>query len=185
MNSKEYIYDYIKKSGILLLGSNSQFDNLMDIGGDWDTIMELIQERKVYFSKIFKGMTTYISDEMYPYFKIMKDHKITGENEEKIYDFLEQHGGQDTELIKTVLGINKKTFDNAMNNLLKGMQVTVLERGVTLNKQWSTYIWGTCEQWEKEANLKHKIISTEEAYRKIYEKLIGRLSEKKINNLLK
>jgi hypothetical protein len=185
VDKKEYIYNYIVKSGILLLGSNSQFDNLMDIGGDWDTIMELIQERKVYFSKIFKGMTTYISDEMYPYFKIMKNNKIIGEHETRIYDFLEHYGGQDTELIKEILGMDKKTFDTAMNNLLKNMQITVLGRGVTLNKQWSTYVWGTYVQWEKEANLEYKIISIDKAYSKIFEKLIGKLSEKKINNLLK
>ncbi|MDF2609174.1 MAG: hypothetical protein K0R92_648 [Lachnospiraceae bacterium] len=185
MDKKAFVYDYILNSGILLLNQNSQYDSLMEIQGDWDTIMTLIEKRKVYFSKVFYDMTTYISDEMYPYFKFLKKDIKLGHNEEKIYNFLNQYGGQDTELLKTVLGLDKKSFDTSINQMLKNMQVTVLDRGKTLNKQWSTYIWGTMEQWEQGANISNKIISEEEAYNKIFGKLQSRLSEKKISSMLK
>jgi len=185
MSNKDYVYDYIANKGMLLLNRSNHFDSLMEIQGDWNSIMDLIEDKKVYFSKIFNGKTTYLSDEMYPYFKVLNKDSSLSVAESKILSILEQHEGCETNFLKILSAMEKKVFDVALNGLLRKMYITVLRRGKIINSQWTAYTFGTDEQWRNGNSDMYSEISSEEAFDKIFHKLSPRLTNRKIMSFLK
>lgn len=174
----------IKDIGMLLLNENKQFLSVMELGGDWDTIMSLIEEREVFFSKVYKKRTTYLSRELYFLLKRFRQRTLLGYTEQKIYEFLSQCGGADTETIKAALMIEDKKFKKAMDKLLESMNVTVLHRARTLNPQWSSFLWGTFEQWEEGCENVELSQNDDENMKKIESILIKSMSRKEIHNFL-
>jgi len=174
----------IKDIGMLLLNENKQFLSVMELGGDWDTIMSLIEEREVFFSKVYKKRTTYLSRELYFLLKGFKQRALLGITEQKICEFLSQCGGADTETIKAALMIEDKKFKEVMDKLLESMNVTVLHHAKTLNPQWSSFVWGTYEQWEKSCKNVESPKNDDENRKKIESILVKSMSIKEISNFL-
>ncbi len=85
MNSDRYnqMNDLISTHGLLLLNSTEEFYNVMDSGGDWFTMIRLIEDRQVFVSKIYKGKTTYLSKDLYYALRACKDDISMTEPEKK------------------------------------------------------------------------------------------------------
>lgn len=182
--SSEQLNRYIEADGMILLNHNMYYPNLEDYCGNWDTIMKLIEDRKVFFSKFYKKRTTYLSKELYFCIKPFKQDMALNSVEQAIFDLLMETDGVDTEFIKNSLLIDKKVFDQAMSMLLKNVKITVLNKGKQLTDNWSTFVWGTFLQWEKGVNWSNRL-SEKEARVFIDDKLGRFLTKRQIDNLLK
>lgn len=182
---KAYLKALLQQYGMLLLNRNPYFPSVIELGGDWNLIMELVDDRDVFVSKLFKSRTTYLSREMYERIKPFKQKSVLTECESRIIRFLDATGGADSEEIKSVLLLSDKSFDQSMNALLKNLSITVLNRGKTLNNQWSTLIWGTSGQWEKSGTgWSEEKYDLESSKLYVFDKLKDYLSPKQIENLL-
>lgn len=180
-----FVNHCIKDTGMLLCNENPFFPSLCGIGGDWNTIMTLIEDREVFHSKVFKARTTYLSKEMYFYLKRFKQRKTLGETEKRIFDFLEETGGADTAMIKNSLLIGSKEFKKSMDKLLSDLQVTVLRRGKSLSESWTALVWGTYLQWERDCTVSQYSLADEECRTRIHEILSTNLSSKDIEQIFR
>lgn len=182
---KEFVNHCIKDAGMLLCNENVVFPSLCGIGGDWNTIMTLIEDREVFHSKVFKARTTYLSKELYFYLKWFKQRKVLGETEKRIFDFLEETGGADTEMVKNSLMLGSKEFKKSMDKLLSDLQVTVLSRGKSLSESWTALVWGTYLQWESGCMADQYSLTNEECHTCIHQILSKNLSSKDIERMLR
>jgi hypothetical protein len=64
------------------------------------------------------------------------------------------------------------------------MYITVLGRGKTLSKQWSTYIWGTYQQWEASSDYDAKADEMKDIENKITSILSKNMTDKQIKSFL-
>lgn len=185
MDAADRIIKNISEYGMLLLNENKYYPSVMSVGGDWDSTISLIEQREIFLSKAFMSRTTYLSTALYLCLKHFRQSGIVNENEKKVYNFLAESGGCDTEALKDALPLGKKELSAAMDALLADLHITVLKRGKTLNDNWSSYIWGTSRQWEQTAGLAETVPDREVCSRKIFEILGNNLTEKQILKLLK
>ncbi|MCG8513619.1 MAG: hypothetical protein MI740_05720 [Halanaerobiales bacterium] len=147
-NTLKAIVREINENGILLLNSTPEMPNITDLGGDWNLVMLLIEKREIFVSKLYKGKTTYLSREMYYMLKDKIRNTDLNEEEGRVFNFIESNDNVDTKVLKLFLGYNSKHINKILLSLQKKLMITVLRRGETLNKNWSTYYWGTYKQWE-------------------------------------
>ena len=136
MREKEqFILNYLNTFGLLLCNENRYLPSLSDVGGDWDSIVSLIEKREVFYCKIYKKRTCYLSKELYFLLKRYK-HSILSipASSLDIYNFLCINGPADTETIKNKLILDKKSFNEAFDILLERMLATAVKRGRTIGK---------------------------------------------------
>lgn len=147
-NALKTIRKEINKCGILLLNSTPEVSNIIDLGGDWNLVMYLIEEREIFVSKLYKGRTTYLSREMYYMLKEKIQNTDLNEDESRVFSFIESNDNVDTKILKLTLGYESKGLNKILGSLQKKLMITVLKKGGTLSKSCSTYFWGTYSQWE-------------------------------------
>ncbi len=179
-----FLKDTIDKNGFLVLNHSKDLPSVMDIGGDWYSVLELIEERHIYVCKLIKGRTTYLSKELYYALKPFLQDAILNEEEEKIYSFIDTNEDVNTKILKFALNLESKVFKKALENMQKNLLITVLHGDQTLTASWSTYCWGTFKQWE-ETDPHPIIMEVEEAYEVAIRFLSPYLTEKQLKNLLK
>lgn len=183
LNEKEQaILDYINIYGLLLCNENKDLPSIFDVGGDWDSVTALIEKREVFYSKVYRKRTSYLSRELYFLLKGFRQSMLgIPAASMDIYNFLYDNGPADTETIKNILLLSKKGYDAAFDILLERMLVTAIKRGKTLGKTWSTFIWGTYADWEKG---EWPVSIDAEGYNRISEILTPNLPEKEIMKII-
>lgn len=142
MDAADRIIENINAYGMLLLNENKYYPSIISVGGDWNSTLCLIERQEIFFCKAFMNRTTYLSTALYLCLKHFRQSEIVNENERKVYNFLAESGGCDTEALKDALPLGKKELSAAMDGLLADLHITVLKRGKTLSDNWSSYIWG-------------------------------------------
>jgi hypothetical protein len=182
IEKEQSILNYLNTYGLLLCNQNKYLPSLSDVGGDWDSIVSLIEEREVFYCKVYKKRTSYLSRELYFLLKRYKQSILAiPAISMDIYNFLYDNGPADTETIKSILMLSKKSFDDAFDILLERMLVTATKRGKTLGKTWATFVWGTYVDWEKGA----LPISTDiDDYNRLFRILNSNLTEKEILKII-
>lgn len=183
MTEKEQlILNYMNTHGILLCNENKYLPSLFDVGGDWDSIVSLIEKREAFYCKVYRKRTCYLSKELY---FLLKSYKHTFANIPElslnIYNYLCDNGPADTEMIKHMFMLSTKDFNKAFDILLERMLATAVKRGKTLNSTWSTFIWGTYIDWEKDAV---PAPTGEKNYDRIFDILNFNLTEKEILKII-
>lgn len=181
-DKEQSILNYLDTYGLLLCNENKYLPSLFDIGGDWDSIISLIEKREAFYCKVYKKRTNYISKELY---FLLKNYKQSTTGipavSLSIYNFLYENGPADTETIKNMLMLNSKSFKEAVDVLFERMLVTAVKRGNTLNQTWSTLVWGTYIDWEKDVQ---PLFAHEDDYNRLFKILNLNLSEKEITKII-
>lgn len=181
----EIIREFIEKSGILLLNDNPYLPSVSSIGGDWESILSLIETRDVFLSKVYKGRTAYLSRELYFYLRVLKHDKPMDELQKLIYEFIDSTDGVEMDILKQYVSALSKDFDKAMNALQRNLYVTAIGEGKKLSSSWSTYIWGTFRQWEEGMEAFKSTPERDECEMKVRGTLSGLLKDREIDCLLK
>lgn len=141
---------YFGNNGLLLCNENKDLPSLDTVGGDWNSIVSLIEQGEVFYSKLYKGRVSYLSQELYYQIKPYKQRteKLTVKSKE-ILDFIEAAGLANTQQIKNTLMLSAKVLTACMDELFTELFVTATQRDRTMNDNWCSFRWGTFEHWEK------------------------------------
>ena len=180
--SKELLEGYFSKHGMLLCNESKDMPSLSSVGGDWSSIVGLIEEGKVFHSRFYKGRVTYLSREFYGQIKHyrQRENRLSKEAQ-SIYSLLNEIGLANTEEIKRLLNLSGKVFSGALQELGKELLVTAIKRDRTMNQNWSSFAWGPWSFWES----LHPITDIPVSVERAEELLKGLVSEREIKQFLK
>lgn len=142
---------YLKKNGILLCNANPELPALDDVGCGWGDVAALIDRRELFYCKAFKKRTTYLSGEVYYLLKEIRRKKPLTPAAARIYSILEDGAEAGTDFLKAVSGLDPKSYREGFALLLQNLDVTALRNGKPLNENWSSFLYGTAEEWERRA----------------------------------
>lgn len=145
----EKLKNLIDDKGFILLNPNIYCPNLMDTNESWETIIPLIKQGDVFYSKFYCKKVTFLSNEFYFKIKSLMNSFSDSLLQLEIIDLLKSSKGLNSECIKKALCLSNKEFTYNLNFLLQTLQVTVLDQSSVINPNWSSFIWGTSKQWEK------------------------------------
>lgn len=179
---EELLKSYFFKHGILLCNENAYLPSLSSVGGDWNSIVALIEEGQIFYSKLYKGRVTYLSRDFYAQIKPYKQrvNKVS-QTSRLIFDFLKETDRANTAEIKNVFKLSSKTFSESMDELCRELLITAIERDRTMNVNWSSFYWGTYGTWERLHPISEITVSSE-ALKML---LSGLLSDRQIDNIMK
>lgn len=182
MNDERIVFleEYLKTIPIFLCNEDGRLLSFSQIGGDGDALMELVEKRKVFYSRFYKKRVTYMSNKLYwcvkPYKQRLEQLSTVSRD---IFLFIDELGEATTAEIKNALFISSKTFSKSINKLSKELLVTAVAKNQEINNNWSSFYWGTYKLWEKTA------VEYKPDYGEEYRLLEPFFSRKEIVNLLK
>lgn len=178
----EMLARYFSGNGFLLCNENRALPSLFSVGGDWNGIVELIEDGQVFYSKLYKGRVTYLSREFYAQIKPYRQRmeRISDRGAE-IFELLETVECAGTQEIKRLLGLSNEAYTGAMLELGKELLVTAIRRDKTMNKNWSSFLWGTYKTWESLHPVSDIAVSDD----RLKQLLAGLISEKEMKRFLK
>lgn len=177
------LYNYLEVNGILLCNSNPYLPSLFDIGCTWSDVIKLIDSHEIFYCKVYRKRTTYLSKSIYFHMKKIYNRKTLSNNANSLYHLFQNSPPISTRDLKEISSLSKKDYTNAFNELLESMYITALHNDKTMNQNWSSFLYGTSEQWEdltssyiidEDINSLDYIIST----------LSKTMSDKEINKLI-
>lgn len=140
---------YLNANGILLCNTNPFLPALEDMGCTWHEVEELIDSHQLFYSKVFKKRTTYLSPEAYYLLKAVRKQKELTPPAERIYSLLDGKPAADTTFLKQASGLTGKEYREGFDFLLQNLYITAVENGKRLNENWSSFYYGTAKDWEK------------------------------------
>ena len=179
MNS---LLEYLNINGILLCNTNPHLPALEDIGCTWHDVEELIDSHQLFYSKVFKGRTTYLSVEAYYLLKAVRTQKELTKPAEKIYSPLDGNPPADTTFLKQASGLGTKEYREGFDFLLRNLYITAIENGRRLNENWSSFYYGTSAEWETHTPGQNFQGDAPELLREL---LSGTMTEKQIQSLMR
>jgi len=140
---KLLLQSYFSRNGVLLCNNNKELPSLFDVGGDWNSIIALIEQGEVFYSKIYKSRVTYLSHDFYYLVKPYKQRadKLSSGSKE-LFEFINTAGPVNTKEIKNRLMLSAKLFSSCMDELFKELLVTAVQRDETMNQNWSYLLMG-------------------------------------------
>lgn len=140
---------YLDRNGILLCNANPELPALEDVGCSWSDVAELIDRQELFYCKAFKKRTTYLSTEAYYLLKEVRRKKPLTPAAQKIQAILGDGAAVDAACLKAVSGLDAKEFREGLDLLLQNLYITALYNGKPRNENWSAFLYGTAEEWEK------------------------------------
>ena len=142
------LQNYLETNGILLCNRNPDLPALEDVGCTWQDVTELIDQRRLFYSKVFRKRTTYLSPEAYYLLKAAKPQKPLIPPAEHILSLLGNGSIAETAFLKQVCGLSSREYRDGFDFLLQNLYITAMANGAVLNESWSTFRYGTAQAWE-------------------------------------
>lgn len=142
------LQSYLEANGILLCNQNPDLPALEDVGCTWQDVTELIDRHGLFYSKVFRKRTTYLSPEAYYLLRAVKPRKPLTPPAEHILSLLENGSTAETAFLKQVCGLPPKEYRDGFDFLLQNLYITAMANGTVLNENWSTFQYGTAQGWE-------------------------------------
>lgn len=173
--------DYIDMNGILLCNENRELPSLCELGYNMENIIELIKLHQVFYCKVYKKRSTYLSIKAYHLLRRTKTVKELPSDAEVIYNEMKKYNLVDKDDLKESLHMEKKIFDKAFDFLLENLYITAYS-GKRINPSWYSYLYCTAEQWAKEVPGLHFNGNPKEELWKIVSK---KMNEKNFNMFCK
>lgn len=87
----------------------------------------------------------------------------------------------DTALMKRLSGLPPRDFQQGFQWLLRNLWITAVQNGTARNESWSTFLYGTAADWERDAPQAAPV----DAPRKRLEEILSRtMTARQIQSLL-
>lgn len=142
--------------GALHLNTTPRFPNVTDIGGSWSNVMELLEAKLCFLSRLVLGKTTYLSLHLYEACaalapsasRALDAQTVADPLAPDLYRLLEDAGPLATDELALMLAVEPRRVRQALSRLQQGLYVTVFGPQRHLNPNWDTYGWCTRAQWE-------------------------------------
>lgn len=171
----EMIKNVLRENGYLLLNSDSKHLNIMDLGGDWQDLVDLINSREGFITKRIKHKTTILSRKAYFSLKSrLRKEPLLTDTQSLIYDFVLVNGNVNSILLKQCLPISKKEIDKSLAELQNILLVSVIGESRRIKDSWGEYIYSTSSEWEQGVVNDSSEAELEMEYEKIKDKVIGK-----------
>ena len=165
----ELLKGYFSRNGFLLCNECRNMPSLFNVGGDWNSIVQLIEEGQVFYRKLYKCRVTY-----------RQRMELISSHSRLIYNLLDTIGYANAQDIKRLLNLSNKVYTDAMHELSQELLITAIQRDKTINQNWSSFYWGTYKTWES----LHPISDIEVSTSRLKQLLDRLISEKEIHKLL-
>lgn len=151
-DTKPLLRSYFARNGLLLCNENPDLPSLPTVGGAWNDIVAMIEAREVFYSKLYKGRVTYLSRELYYHLKPLHQQEGNLSPEAaQLLSLLRQTGPVSTEELKRLSPLPAKILSRCLDELLKELLITAVQRDKTLNETWCTFLWADYAVWEGDA----------------------------------
>jgi len=142
----------IELRGFLLCNPEGKMLSTGCVGGDWNSVVALLESGEAFYTKIYKNRAGYLSRELYYQLKPYKQRtdKLS-ENAQKMYELLQASDFASTKEIKRTLMMSSCEFNRALYELSKELLITAVRRERTLNPAngWCSFYWASAAEWEK------------------------------------
>ncbi|MDR1769430.1 MAG: hypothetical protein LBS02_02175 [Hungatella sp.] len=179
------LLNFINEFGIITCNKDNFLKSINDIGSSWQDAVVLINEREIFYSKIYKKKTVYISKYLYCLLKKIGNYKSISENASSIYKILESNPPQNTEMLKIVSGLNKDEFNKAQMELLEKLHITAFSSYKSININWSSFLYTTSFKWEQCTKLYDINYTKEKAKKEVFLLLEKTMRKTDIENILR
>lgn len=137
---------------LFLCNDDGRLPSFAQISGNWDELMGLVEQRKFFYSRLYKNRVTYLSERLYWCVKPYKQRldRLSPKARE-LFEFIDGFGEITTSEIKNALMLSSKDFSKCINELAKELLVTAVAKEREINNNWSSFYWGTYRLWERTA----------------------------------
>ena len=140
---EDILLSYLDRSGILLCNRDADLPCLEDIGCAWGDVTALLDRQALFYCKLYRGRTTYLSREAYYLLRAVRgERKALTPAAARVYELLLQAPGAETDFLKPLSGLNF---------LLRHLYATAVGNGTAINANWSTFRYAAAEVWEAQA----------------------------------
>lgn len=148
--AKSALLTYFSENGLLLCNENAQLPYLDFVGGNWNAIVSLIESGDVFYSRFYRGRTTYLSRELYAALKPYRRRtdRLDG-GSGRLLAFLTAAGEANAKQMQAACAMDRSAQTKALNRLVDELFVTVLRRDETIHETWCTFCYGPAERWEQ------------------------------------
>jgi len=145
---EEELFDYIENSGIILCNESTELPSLCGLGYSMENIISLIEKKQVFYCKVYKKHSTYLSIKAYQYLNRCKEKKTLTPLSGEILKAMNKSDVVDKDGLRTSMSADKKEFDKAFDLLLENMYITAIA-GKRLNSNWYSYLYCTANKWSE------------------------------------
>ncbi|HCD44052.1 MAG TPA: hypothetical protein DEQ64_10020 [Lachnoclostridium sp.] len=183
--SSKILLDYINEFGLIGCNKDPYIKSLEDIGCTWQDAIHLIDIHEIFYCKIYRHKTVYLSKELYFLLKTIQENTSLSTNAERIYRILENNPPQSTEMLKVVSGLGKKEMNAAQSELLEKLLITAISSYKSINVNWSSFLYGTSFQWEESGDFFQVEDSKDDAKNKAIHILEKTLRKSDVTKILK
>lgn len=181
--SEAQLKHYLNATGILACNTDIHLRCLEDIGCSWADAVELIEKKELFLSKVYRKRTVYLSPRVYHLLKQCRAQRPMPEPAQRLYELLQGIPcGLETGELRELAQMDQRTLLTAMDFLLEELYITAVGNGRWLNPNWSTYRYGTAEQWEAAAEPRSEVENPREI---LMEFLSWSMPEEEIRRLIR
>lgn len=135
---------YFAKNGMLLCNENKELPSLFSVGGDWNAVVSLLEQGEVYYCKLYKGRTTYLSRALYYQIKPYKQNlERLSQKGREVLAFIKAAGLVSTKEIKDTLMLPRAAYTACMDELFKAL-LACLAYGyvhIDIGERWRAVLW--------------------------------------------
>ena len=145
---------YFRGNGLLLCNENPMLPYLDLAGGNWNTIVSLMESGDVFYSRLYHNRVTYLSRTLYYLAKQnrQREHRLDATSA-RLLAFLRAAGEATAEEMQAACLLEKKVQTKALEQLVGEMLVTVSRRDKTIHDSWCTFYYCPAECWEKRQSI--------------------------------
>ena len=173
--------DYLETYGILTCNMNPFLPSLEDIGCGWSDATALIDSHDLFYCKVFRKRTSYLSRKAYFLLKQCRTIIPHDQSAGLIYSLLDG-APMETKHLKRLASLSPKSYSAAFNSLLENMDITAIQNNRVLNSNWSSLLYGTARFWENYVEIPETPQNARDELWNIFSKT---MSEKDFNSLTK
>lgn len=143
---EDILLSYLDRSGILLCNRDADLPCLEDIGCAWGDVTALLDRQALFYCKLYRGRTTYLSREAYYLLRAVRgERKALTPAAARVCALLLQAPGAETDFLKPLSGLCGKDFRDGLNFLLRHLYATAVGNGTAINANWSTFRYAAAE----------------------------------------
>lgn len=141
--------EYMQAMGILSCNRNPYLPALEDLGFTWGEMTALLNKRELFYCKAYRKRTVYLSPRAYFLLRQCRLRPPLAGEAAALYELMKQTAPIETADLKRLTALGPKEFQRGFDFLLQNLYATALENGTVRNPNWSTFRYGTAEQWEE------------------------------------
>ena len=184
MNASITLLDYLNNFGMIGCNRSKYIPSITDLGVSLNAVMELIENKEIFYSKVFMGRTVYISKTLYCLLAAIKGDKALNYYERYVLQAVQRLQPVSTKQLKAECTLSEKKYNTTFNSLLKKMCITAYSPYEFLNPHWATMLYSSAKKWEDQIQYSPFSGAKEVAEQQIINLLKKTINQQDINKMI-